>query len=68
MVLVTARDEAMLEWLGVVRVADMESIRFALAAFADANQPVSLRRAQQWVARMKVTELVETDKFGREKN
>jgi hypothetical protein len=63
MVLVTARDEAMLEWLGAVRVADMQSVRFALAAFADANQPVSLRRAQQWVARMKLTELVETSRL-----
>jgi hypothetical protein len=60
MVLVTVRDEAMLEWLGVVRVADMESIRFALAAFADATQPVSLRRAQQWVARIKPTGLIES--------
>ena len=38
MVLVTARDEQMVEWLRVVRVTDMESIRFALAAFADANK------------------------------
>jgi hypothetical protein len=30
----------------------MESIRFALAAFADATRPVTLRRAQQWVARL----------------
>lgn len=60
MVMVTARDEAMIEWLSVVRVADMESLRFALAAFADANQPVSLRRAQQWVARLRPTELIDT--------
>jgi hypothetical protein len=63
MVLVTARDEAMLEWLGVVRVSDIESIRFALAAFADANQPVSLRRAQQWVARLRQTGLIETSRL-----
>jgi hypothetical protein len=63
MVLVTARDEAMLEWLVVVRVADMESLRFALAAFADANKPVSLRRAQQWVARLRPTELIETSRL-----
>jgi hypothetical protein len=63
MVLMTARDEAMLEWLGVVRVSDMESIRFALAAFADANQPVSIRRAQQWVARLRQTGLIETSRL-----
>jgi hypothetical protein len=58
MVLVTARDEEMVEWLRVVRATDLESIRFALAAFADATRPVSLRRAQQWVVRMMETELV----------
>jgi hypothetical protein len=63
MVLVTARDEAMLEWLRVVRVSDMESIRFALAAFADANRPVSLRRAQQWVARLKPTGLIDSTRL-----
>lgn len=63
MVMVTARDEAMLEWLSVVRVADMESLRFALAAFADANQPVSLRRAQQWVARLRLTELIDSSRL-----
>ena len=59
MVLVTARDEEMVEWLRVVRVTDMESIRFALAAFADATRPVSLRRAQQWAVRMMETDLVD---------
>jgi hypothetical protein len=63
MVLVTARDEQMIEWLSVVRVSDMESVRFALAAFADANQPVSLRRAQQWVARLRPTGLIETTRL-----
>ncbi len=37
----------------------MESIRFALAAFADATRPVTLRRAQQWVARMMETGLID---------
>ncbi|HEX4403097.1 MAG TPA: hypothetical protein VHZ98_17405 [Galbitalea sp.] len=59
----TARDEQMIEWLKVVRVTDMESIRFALAAFADATKPVSLRRAQQWVARLAELGLVEKDRL-----
>jgi hypothetical protein len=59
MVLVTDRDEQMIEWLKVVRVTDMESVRFALAAFADATRPVTLRRAQQWVARLVELGLVE---------
>ena len=63
MVLVTARDEQMIEWLKVVRVTDMESIRFALAAFADANRPVTLRRAQQWVARLSELGLVDKQRL-----
>jgi hypothetical protein len=63
MVLVTARDEQMIEWLRVVRVTDMESIRFALAAFADATTPVTLRRAQQWVARLAKLGLVEKERL-----
>jgi hypothetical protein len=63
MVLVTARDEQMIEWLKVVRVTDMESVRFALAAFADANRPVTLRRAQQWVARLAELGLVEKERL-----
>jgi hypothetical protein len=63
MVLVTARDEQMIEWLKVVRVTDMESIRFALAAFADATRPVSLRRAQQWVALLVELGLVEKQRL-----
>jgi hypothetical protein len=53
----------MIEWLKVVRVTDMESIRFALAAFADATSPVTLRRAQQWVARLVELGLVEKDRL-----
>ena len=63
MVLVTARDEQMIEWLKVVRVTDMESVRFALAAFADATRPVTLRRAQQWVARLVELGLVEKQRL-----
>ena len=63
MVLVTERDEQMIEWLKVIRVTDMESIRFALAAFADATRPVTLRRAQQWVARMIEPGLVEKSRL-----
>jgi hypothetical protein len=63
MVLVTARDEQMIEWLKAVRVADMESVRFVLAAFADATRPVTLRRAQQWVARLVELGLVEKQRL-----
>ena len=49
---VTDRDEAMLAWLNVVRMADLEAVKFALAGLAGAGEPVGKRRANQWVARM----------------
>lgn len=53
MVQLTSRDEAMLEWLGVVRMADVDAIRWALAGLAGdhSGPPVSRRKAQQQVAR-----------------
>ncbi|TFD24216.1 hypothetical protein [Cryobacterium sp. TMS1-13-1] len=52
MVQITERDEAMVQWLDVVRLVDVEAVRWALGAFAGAGQPLSLRRAQLWVASM----------------
>ena len=48
----TSRDDEMLDWLTEVRMADMESVRFALAAMAGSDEPVTKRRAQQWVNRL----------------
>ena len=54
MVQLTKRDEAMLDWLSVVRMADQEAVRWALAALADghADRPVGVRRGNQWIARL----------------
>jgi len=54
MVQLTTRDEAMLDWLSVVRMADQESIRWALAALPErqADKPVGVRRGNQWIARL----------------
>ncbi|MBM7470528.1 hypothetical protein [Subtercola frigoramans] len=48
----TERDEAMLEWLTVVRIADIEGVRWALGATSGRDQPVTIRRANQWVTRL----------------
>lgn len=55
----TERDERMLDWLRVVRLADLDAVRWALAGLdevdadrTDVTTPVTLRRAQQWVARL----------------
>ena len=54
MMKLTRRDEAMLDWLSVVRMADQEAICWALAALAEgrADKPVSVRRGNQWIARL----------------
>ena len=55
----TERDEAMVEWLSVVRLADMEALRWALGGLSGAGVPVSLRKAQQWTARLAEVGLVD---------
>lgn len=55
MVQLTGRDAAVLEWLSVVRLADMDAMRFALAGLGTNEHPVdpiTLRKAQRWVSRM----------------
>ncbi len=52
MVQITRRDDEMLQWLGVVRMADMEAIEWALGALNDVGGPAGRRVAQRWVSRM----------------
>ncbi|MBN9239929.1 MAG: hypothetical protein J0J03_09660 [Leifsonia sp.] len=53
MLQLTSRDEAMLDWMNVVRLADVDAIRWALSAYQeDHDGPVSVRRANHWIARM----------------
>ncbi len=59
----TERDEAMLAWLSVVRIADMSAVRFALAGLAGASEPVSERRVRQWVARLVEIGLLERERI-----
>jgi hypothetical protein len=58
MIQLTSRDDAMLEWLGVVRIAEMDALRYALAATSGVSEPVHLRRAQFWVKRLEDLGLV----------
>ena len=61
MMQLTRRDERMLEWLNVVRMADIDGIRWALAGLksGDAEEPVSARRANQWIARLAKVGLID---------
>ena len=49
---ITRRDDEMLEWLGTVRMADMEAIQWALGALNGFGGPAGRRVAQRWVSRM----------------
>ena len=55
-----SKEEAMLEWLGVVRMADVDAVRWALAGLQEGEPdgPVSVRRANPWVARLAGVRLV----------
>lgn len=56
----TARDEQMLDWLGIVGMADIDAVQWALAGLRGtaASRPVTTRRANQWIARMAQADLV----------
>lgn len=56
----TARDQAMFEWLGTVKMADVEAVRWALAGVDGRSEPVGVRRAQQWIARCREAGLLES--------
>ena len=57
----TKRDEAMLDWLSVARMADQEAVRWALAVLPDghSDKPVGVRRGNQWIARLVTEELLQ---------
>lgn len=61
---VTARDERVCEWLRIVRVTDVQAIRWLLGVLNESDGPVSTRRAQEWVARMELVGLVERLNLG----
>ena len=46
------RDERMMEWFSIVRVTNVQAIRWVLGALNGWDHPVSTRQAQGWCARM----------------
>jgi hypothetical protein len=46
------RDEQMMEWFSIVRVSNVQTIRWVLGALNGWERPVSARQAQAWCARM----------------
>lgn len=61
---VIPRDESMLTWFQIVRIANMQSVRWVLGALNDQPGPVSVRRAQSWCARMETAGLVGRAQLG----
>ena len=49
---ITRRDEQLVQWLSVVRLADIQAVRWAMGGLNDMCDPVSVRVAQKWVARL----------------
>lgn len=56
----TERDLKVIEWLKMVRIADMEGVRAGLEAYSG-EQKQSLRLAYRWVERMKLAGLVKAE-------
>ena len=50
----TGRDELALTWFAIVRIANVDSVRWLLGAVNGWDRPVQVRQAQRWVARMEV--------------
>lgn len=54
----------MLSWFGIVRVSNVQAVRWVLGALNGWTGPVSTRRAQGWCVRMEAAGLVERAQLG----
>jgi hypothetical protein len=61
---VMPRDEAVLTWFSIVRVANVQSVRWVLGALNGYSSPVSVRRAQSWCSRMETAGMVDRAQLG----
>lgn len=61
---VMPRDELMMTWFQIVRIANVQSVRWVLGALNGQNGPVSVRRAQSWCARMETAGMVNRAQLG----
>ncbi len=58
------RDERMMDWFGIVRVTNVQSIRWVLGALNGWDRPVSTRQAQAWCARMQTAGYIDRVNLG----
>lgn len=61
---VVPRDEQMMTWFQIVRIANVQSVRWVLGTLNGQRGPVSVRRAQAWCARMETAGLVDRAQLG----
>ena len=61
---VVPRDEQMLTWFSIVRVANVQTVRWVLGALNGWTSPVSSRQAQSWCLRMRTAGLIDTAQMG----
>jgi hypothetical protein len=61
---VVPRDEQMLTWFSIVRIANVQTVRWVLGALNGWASPVSSRQAQSWCSRMRTAGLIETAQMG----
>lgn len=61
---VRERDEQALGWFGIVRVSNVQAVRWVLGALNGWDGPVSARRAQLWCSRMEAAGLIGRAQMG----
>jgi hypothetical protein len=61
---VMSRDERMMDWFAIVRVTNVQAIRWVLGALNGWDRPVSTRQAQAWCARMQIAGYIDRVNLG----
>jgi hypothetical protein len=61
---VMSRDEQMMDWFSIVRVTNVQTIRWVLGALNGWSTPVSTRQAQAWCARMRTAGYIDRVNLG----
>lgn len=61
---VTGRDEMALHWFRIVRISNMQTVRWLLGAVNGWERPVQIRQAQRWVSRMETAGMLRRANLG----
>jgi hypothetical protein len=61
---VTPRDEMALSWFRIVRISNVQTVRWLLGAVNGWERPVQIRQAQRWVSRMETAGMIRRVNIG----